>query len=172
MTTSPSINNYSIPTGVASFKKTGDSVFRPLGNMVNFSINNAVTKKDHFRSYGGKRTKDKTVVTQVGATAKGELDELTADNISIFALGDVTTDTSGAIVIHGLSNTTFSGTLKIVGDNEEGTQIDWTGDVIFTPSGDFSLIQDSDDFTKIAFEAEIQEDADGHFGTWTIREQA
>jgi hypothetical protein len=172
MATSPSNKNYSIPTGVGSFKQTGDADFRPLGNVVNFSISNTVTKKDHFRSYGGRRTKDKTTVTQVAATAKGELDELTAENIAIFALGDVTTDTSGAIVIHGLSNTTFSGTLKIVGDNEEGTQIDWVGDVIFTPSGDFSLIQDSDDYTKIAFEADVQEDANGQFGTWTIREQA
>lgn len=172
MATSPSIDNYTITTGKGYFKKKGDADFRDLGNIVNFSVSNSVTKKDHYRNYGGRRTKDKTVVTQVAGTCKGTLDEITAANLSFFALGDVVTNTDSTISIHGLSNTAFEGTLKIIGDNQAGTQIDWIGDVIFTPSGDFNLIQDNDDYAQIAFEADVQEDASGNFGVWTIREQA
>lgn len=172
MATSPSIQNYQIPTGVASFKRTGESDFRELGNCSNFSISNAIEKKEHFRSYGGRRKKDKTVITQVGATAKFTIDEITAENLAIFALSNVTENTDGSFTLSGLSETSFTGTLKIVGDNDEGPQIDWEGDVSFTPAGDFSFVKDNDDFNTIEVEAEVEEDDNGNFGTWTVREAA
>lgn len=171
MADSPDKVNYSIPTGYATFLKTGD-MGSPvdLGNIVEFSISNEVAKKEHFKSRGGRRTKDATVITQVGATIKFTLDEITADNISLFALGAVE-DTGGAVTIQGLSDTEFEGKLKVVGDNEVGTQVDWEGVVRFTPSGDFKFIQNNDDWNTIQIEAEVQEDDTLGFGKWTIREQ-
>src|SRR5207247_53556 len=109
-------------------------------------------------SRGGRRTKDFTVITQVGATVKGTFDEITGQTLSIFALGPVVENTDGTVTIDGLTDTEFEGILKIVGDNEVGTQVDWEGVVKFTPSGDFKFIQNNDDFNTIAFEAEVQED--------------
>lgn len=171
MATSPSIKNYTIPTGSATFQRDGDSDVRNLGNIVSFSISNDITKKEHFRSYGGRRTKDKTIITQVAATITFTMDEITGENLAIFALGEVTTNTDGSFTIPGLSSTQFEGVLTITGDNDEGTQVDWTGSVSFVPSGDFSFIQDNDDFNVIAVEAEVQADDDGNFGVWTVREQ-
>jgi hypothetical protein len=171
MATSPDTDNYSIPTGYATFLPDGDEGSpRDLGNIVNFSISNEITKKDHFRSRGGRRTKDKTITTQVGATIKFTMDEITADNVAFFALSEVVTDTDGVSTLDGLSKTEFVGTLKIIGDNEVGTQIDWEGKVSFTPSGDFSFIKDNDDFNQIAVEANVEEDDTLGFGKWTIRE--
>jgi hypothetical protein len=173
MTTSPSAENYSIPTGYATFKPTGSSdAAYDLGNIINFSISNEVTKKDHFKNRGGRRTKDKTIITQVGATIKFTLDEITAKNIALFALGEVETNSDGSVTIEGLSKTDFEGTLKITGDNEVGTQVDWEGVVSFTPSGDFTFIKDNDDYNQIAIEASVQDDTIFGFGKWTIREPA
>jgi hypothetical protein len=173
MTTSPSANNYSIPTGYATFLPKGSSdPAYDLGNVINFSISNDITKKDHFKNRGGRRTKDKTITTQVGATVKFTLDEITAKNISLFALGDVEEGSGGELTIHGLSKTDFEGTLKVIGDNEVGTQVDWEGVVSFSPSGDFTFIKDNDDFNQIAVEASVQEDVTLGFGKWTIREPA
>lgn len=170
MATSPDVKNYSIPTGYATFKKVGESDPRDLGNIVDFKITNDVTKKEHFKSRGGRRTKDKTLVTQVGATISFTLDEITASNLAIFALGDVTEDSDGIFTITGLTDTDFEGTLKIIGDNEVGTQVDWEGVVSFNPSGDFNFIQDNDNFNTIAVQADVQEDVTLGFGKWTVRE--
>lgn len=173
MATSPDTDNYSIPTGTATFLPDGDMGSpRDLGNIVNFSISNEIAKKDHFKSSGGRRTKDKTILTQVGATIKFALDEITAENLSFFALGDVDELSDGSFEIEGLSKTEFVGTLKITGDNEVGTQVDWEGRVSFTPSGDFNFIQDNDDFNQIAVEANVEDDVTLGFGKWTIREPA
>jgi hypothetical protein len=175
MAASPNDKNYSIPTGVGFFTPAsgaGAGVRRSLGNIVNFTVSAEVTTKDHFKNGGGRRTKDKTRITQVGATAKGTLDEITADNLAFFALGDIETVSAGVYKIKGLSKTTFEGFLEIEGDNDEGTQVDWSGDVSFVPSGDFSLVKDNDDWSTIAFQATVMEDSDGAFGVWDVREQA
>jgi len=173
MTTSPNADNYSIPTGYATFKPKGSSdPAYDLGNIINFSISNEITKKDHFKNRGGRRTKDKTFITQVGATVKFTLDEITAKNVALFALGTVEENSDSTVTIDGLSNTDFEGTLKVIGDNEVGTQLDWEGVVSFTPSGDFSFIKDNDDVNQIAIEASVQQDTILGFGKWTIREKA
>lgn len=172
MAASPSILNYQIPTGKAYFKKTGTSDYVDLGNVVDMTLTNDVQKKEHFRNYGGRRTKDKTSTTQVGATVKFTLDEITGPNLEMFALGDATVDTDGTYTITGLTNTNFTGSLMVVGDNDEGPQVDWVGDVSFNPAGDFSFVKNNDDYNTIAFEADVQEDMDGNFGVWTVRESA
>lgn len=86
--TTPSITNYQIPTGKVYFTDSSNSDGEiDMGNCVNMSISNEVTTKDHFRSYGGRRTKDKTIITQVGATIRLTLDEITEKAIEIFSLG-------------------------------------------------------------------------------------
>lgn len=175
MTASPSDKNYSIPTGLGYFTPssgTGAGVRRSLGNIVNFTVSAEIGTKDHFKNSGGKRTKDKTIITQAGATAKGTLDEITAQNLAFFALGDPQEQSDGSYIIKGLSQTKFEGFLEVIGDNDTGSQVDWSGDVSFVPSGDFSLIKDNDDWSTINFQATVQEDSDGAFGTWAVRDEA
>lgn len=165
MPASPSINNYHIGKGIVSFKETGAGSFVDLGNAPSFVYTPNVEKKEHFSSREGIKTKDFTAVTQIGATIKVSLDEITTENLAIFALGEVSGNT-----IHGLSKSEFTGTIKVEGTNDIGQQVDFVADVSFVPSGDFNFITDEDDFTVIELEAEVQKDANGDFGVWTVRE--
>lgn len=86
--TAPSTANYSIPTGKVYFTDSSNTAGEiDMGNCVNMSITNETTTKDHFRSYGGRRTKDKSIITQTGATIKLTLDEITEKALEIFSLG-------------------------------------------------------------------------------------
>jgi hypothetical protein len=170
MPTAPSVQNYHIGKGIVSFKETGSPSFVDLGNAPKFIYTPTVTKKEHFSSREGIKTKDFTAITEVGATVKVTLDEITADNLAMFALGTLTGATDGTGTITGLTKAEFTGTLQVVGTNDIGQHVSWTGDISFVPSGDFSFITDADDFSTIELEAEVQKSTDGSFGTWTIAE--
>jgi sorbitol-specific phosphotransferase system component IIA len=167
---SPDVQNYHIGKGIVSFQEEGGSIFTDLGNCPSFVYSPAVEKKEHFSSREGIKTKDFTAITQVGATVKFTLDEITATNLAFFALGDVDTTVPGAITIHGLSKTEFTGDIKVVGTNDIGQKVDFTATVSFVPTGDFSFITDEDDFSVIEIEAEVQKDTDGFFGVWTVHD--
>jgi hypothetical protein len=171
MPTTPNVANYHIGKGIVSFKETGGTGFIDLGNAPTFAYTPAVTKLDHFSSREGVRTKDFTAVTQVGATVKFTLDEITGYNLAFFALAEQGTSTSGDITLSGLSKTQFTGEIKVVGTNEIGQQVDFTATVSFVPSGDFNFVTDKDEWTVINIEAEVQKDAGGNFGVWTIRDE-
>ena len=170
MPASPDVQNYHIGKGIVSFQEEGGSTFTDLGNCPSFVYSPAVEKKEHFSSREGIKTKDFTAITQVGATIKFTLDEITATNLAFFALGDVDTTVPGAITINGLSKTEFTGEIKVVGTNDIGQKVDFTATVSFVPTGDFAFITDEDDFSVIEIEAEVQKDTDGFFGVWTVHD--
>ena len=172
MPTSPNVQNYHIGKGIVSFKEAGSGSFVDLGNAPSFQYSPAVEKLEHFSSREGVKTKDFTAITQVGATITFTLDEITGHNLSFFALAEQGTDTDGNITLSGLSKTEFTGEIKVVGTNDIGQQVDFLATVSFVPSGDFNFITDEDEFTVIEIEAEVQKDANGFFGVWTIREEA
>lgn len=171
MPTSPSVQNYHIGKGIVSFKEVGQSTYRDLGNAPSFVYTPAVEKLEHFSSREGVKTKDYTAITQIAATVKMTLDEITGDNLAYFALGEIGTDTDGNTTISGLSKTEFVGDIKVVGTNDIGQQVDFDATVSFVPSGDFSFITAEDNFTTIEIEAEVQKDASGAFGIWTVRDE-
>jgi len=170
MPASPDVQNYHIGKGIVSFQEEGGSTFTDLGNAPSFVYSPTVEKKEHFSSREGIKTKDFTAITQVGATVKFTLDEITATNLAFFALGEVDTTVPGAITINGLSKTEFTGDIKVVGTNDIGQKVDFVATDSFVPSGDFSFITDEDDFSVIEIEAEVQKDTDGFFGVWTIHD--
>jgi hypothetical protein len=172
MHTSPSVNNYHIGKGIVSFKEARGTDFVHLSNAPTFGYTPTTTKKEHFSSREGVNTKDFTAITQVGATVKFTLDEITGANLAFFALAEEGTDSDGNVTLSGLTKTEFVGDIQVVGTNDIGQQVDFTATVSFVPSGDFSFITDKDDFTTIEIEAEVQKDATtGAFGTWTIRDE-
>jgi hypothetical protein len=171
MATSPNVANYHIGKGIVSFKETGGSSYVDLGNAPSFIYTPAVTKLEHFSSREGVKTKDFTAVTQVGATIKVTLDEITGQNLQYFALAELSTDTAGGITLSGLTKTEFTGDIKVVGTNDVGQHVDFTATVSFVPSGDFSFITDQDKWSLILIEAEVQKSTDGSFGKWTVTEE-
>jgi hypothetical protein len=171
MPTPPSIDNYAIPTGKLYFTDDDNPTLgsTDLGNCVTFTVSSTVTTKDHFRNYGGQRTKDKTILSQVASDIKFTLDEITKYSVSLFALGTISgTATDGSIIIDALTRTQFKGILHVVGDNDVGPRITWKGRVSFQPSGDFSLIQDNDNWQQVNIAASIEEDDTLGFGKWTV----
>jgi hypothetical protein len=108
MPTSPNVQNYHIGKGIVSFKEVGGSTFTDLGNAPKFIYTPTVTKKEHFSSREGIKTKDFTAITEVGATIKVTLDEITGLNLAFFALADTGTDSDGNITLSGLSTSRWS----------------------------------------------------------------
>jgi hypothetical protein len=170
MPTPPNVQNYHIGKGIVSFKETGQSLFQDLGNAPSFQYTPTVEKLEHFSAREGVKTKDYTAITQLGATVTFTLDEITGYNLAFFALANVDTNTAGHITLSGLSKAEFTGEIKVVGTNDIGQQVDFVANVSFVPSGDFNFITDEDEFTMIEIEAEVQKDANGAFGVWTIRD--
>src|SRR6185436_9707614 len=91
MPASPDVQNYHIGKGIVTWKEAGGSTFVDLGNAPSFVYTPNVEKLEHFSSREGVKTKDFTPVTQVGATIKLTLDEITALNLSFFALAEIDT---------------------------------------------------------------------------------
>ena len=82
MPVSPDVQNYHIGKGIVSFKEAGGATtFVDLGNAPSFVYTPTVEKKEHFSSREGIKTKDFTAITQVGATIKVQLDEITGLNL-------------------------------------------------------------------------------------------
>jgi hypothetical protein len=165
------VANLQIPTGKVFFTPTGGSrAF--MGNCTDFKLSNTLATKDHKRNYGGARTTDKTTITEKGAKATLTLEEIMPENLRIFALSDIVENSDGSFTLKGLSNTNFTGFLEVIGDNDDGPQVDWEGEVQFVPSGDFSLIKNDDDYNVIDIEATVTADSAGEFGEWTVRPPA
>jgi hypothetical protein len=170
MPASPNVQNYHIGKGIVSFKEVDGLEFVDLGNAPSFVYTPTVEKVEHFSSREGVKTKDFTAITQVGATIKMQLDEITGLNLSFFALAEADETVPGEITLDGLSKAEFVGDIKVVGTNDIGQQVDFEATVSFVPSGDFSFITAEDSFSVIEVEAEVQKGATGEFGKWTIRD--
>jgi len=171
MPVSPDVQNYHIGKGIVSFQEAGGSTFIDLGNAPSFIYEPTIEKLEHFSAREGVKTKDFTAVTTVSAKITMELDEITAQNLSFFALGDMDTTVPGAITIDGLSKTEFTGDIKVEGTNDIGQKVDFLATVSFVPEGSFSFITSEDDFSVLTISAEVQKDAtSGAFGKWTIHD--
>lgn len=171
MPASPSIQNYHIGKGVVSFKQDGSTTFLDLGNAPKFLWTPTTAKKEHFSSREGVKTKDFTAITEVGATIKLTLDEINGENLSLFALGEIGTDTDGNVTVATFKKTEIAGIWRVVGTNDIGQRVDFEGRASVNPTGDFSFITDADDFTSLEIECECQKDSNGSFGVFTVRDE-
>ncbi|MDB5555429.1 MAG: hypothetical protein JWL86_5413 [Rhizobium sp.] len=167
MAASPNVQNYSILKGIVWFKEDGDTAFRDCGNAPKMTYTPTVTVKEHFSQREGINTKDFSAVTQVAAKIDFALDEVTSFSVSIFFQGNVETNTAGDTIIRALSNTTRKGILKIDGHNSVGAQVDWIGNVQFTPTGGFDLIEAADNYSNINIQADVLVDENGDYGVVT-----
>jgi hypothetical protein len=172
MPASPNVANYRIGKGIISFKPDGQTTFRDVGNVPKFVYTPKIDKKEHFSSREGIKKKDFDAIVQVGATVKFTMEEVTPENLALFALSDVETNAGGDAVLRGLSKTEVKGTVKVEGTNDIGQKVDFIADVTFTPAGDFEFVTDSDNFSTIEVEADVLVDANGDYGVWTIRADA
>jgi hypothetical protein len=92
--TAPNTSNYSIGKGILyidlSQTFSGKTGWIDLGNVTAIDFAIKVTKLDHFSSRSGVKTKDQSVITERAATISFTMDELTAQNLSLAVMGDIT----------------------------------------------------------------------------------
>jgi len=170
MAVSPSTDNYQVGKGVVSFSTDDGANFRDVGNVSIFEWTPTVDKLDHFSSREGVKVKDKSIAITTAATLKMTMDEITADNLAMLALGEVDSDTDGDHTITSMSSSSVEGIIKFEGANDVGLQIDFIGKVSFVPSGSFNPISDEWNTIEVTGEM-VFTDADG-LGLWTVHDGA
>lgn len=173
MATPPNTSNYYIGKGIVSFRKSGDSDFRDLGNATVFEFAPNITKLDHFSSRTGVKTKDRSVVTEKSATINLTLEEWTIENLQLALLGDQPEQVSSANnkVFNIFAANQISGELRFVGTNDVGPRFQWDlTDVSFVPGKSINPI--SEGWGALELVGDVLADANGSFGTITeISEQ-
>lgn len=151
---SPNVGNLQVGKGIVSFKKTGDSTFRDVGNVTSFVITPDMDTLEHFSSREGVKKKDLVVILEKKGTVKMVMEEFTAANLSMMVLGTFDEAAVGGPEVNIFDSTQVTGELKFVGTNDVGPKI--TVDlynVSFTPSGDLEMI--SDEFNNMEVTADM-----------------
>lgn len=160
---SPNVENYFVGAGIAKWKGILDLAYRDVGNVSKFEFTSNVTRLKHYSSRTGTRFKDRDVVTQLDATVALSMEELTAANLALALLGDVSG--SGPIMIDILTNANIQGAFRLIGTNDVGAkvQVDLPSCLI-TPSGAIGLIN-AGTWGEIQLVAEVNGNiATGSFG--------
>lgn len=170
MPNSPDVLNYFIGKGIAKFTPTGGAQ-RDLGNAPEIEITPTIEKLDHFSSRSGVRKKDRTVVIEKGATLRIVLDEVTAENLAMQLMGEVTSASDGTKSFRILSISEITGAFDFTGTNDIGQKVHIVlPRVSFGPSGSFSPISDEWGQLEVTGEILATEYTDGtsDFGTVTF----
>lgn len=168
MATSPNPGNYFIGKGIASFKKSGDSTFRDLGNASVFEFAPNITKLDHFSSRTGVKTKDESVVTEKSATLNITLDEFTIENLQLALMGDQPEAVSSGAnkTFNIFASNQISGEIRFVGTNDVGNRFDWDlPNVNFVPGKAINPISEA--WGVLELVGDVLADTNGFFGTIT-----
>jgi hypothetical protein len=160
MASSP--DNYALLRAILRFKKEGSGTYVDLGNAPEIELSLTVDKLEHFSSRTGTKTKDKVIVRQKSGTIRMVLEEITADNLALWALDS--TYTSGAVNI--FSSNSIEGSILVTGTNEVGKQFEWELlSVSLNPSTSVNLIS-GDDIARIEITGDVLA-VNGAFGTIT-----
>jgi hypothetical protein len=154
---------------VCLLKPEGALDFYPVGNVPTLDITPTIEKLEHFSSMEGTKTKDEVITLSKSGTIKMVMEEITADNIALLMLGDVT-KTGYSASISLFSRAAITTAFQFYGTNDKGPR--WFIDipkVIWNPSGAFSPISDA--YAKLEATGEWSA-LEGDFGTMTLLPEA
>jgi hypothetical protein len=164
---SPDVANLAVGKGFILFKPDDAADFYHVGNVPTFTFTPKITTLDHFSSMEGTRLKDLSITLEKSGEVKMDMEELTARNLAMLVLGDVTIDEDGNPTVSIFSRDSLTGQLQYYATNEVGPR--WYVDLLsvtFNPSGDFSPIGDT--FAKLPVTGTVQA-VDGVFGTMVLK---
>lgn len=172
MSTSPNVSNYQYGAGAVYLKVEGvDNDYRHVGNVPSLVYKQDIQTLDHKQSMSGIKSTDFELVTEVTATVEVNLEEVTPENMALFVLGEIATNTDGDRTIGGLTKSQFTADFKFVGDNAAGTNIDYFARVTVKPNGDYSFITDGLNSIPIVCKV-IKDEETGNFGLWVFKDEA
>ncbi|MDX8513526.1 hypothetical protein [Mesorhizobium captivum] len=175
MAASPSTTNYFQGTGYCLWTPEGGSQI-DLGNIVECELTPSVDKLEHKKTRGGSKKTDFTQYNNQAVQIRIVLDEITAENLRLMFMSEVSNVGAGANQIKLMSESIIKGALEFVGDNNVGNTVHGVfPSVSFGPTGSFSPIS-GDDFGQIEITGDLlaTEHTDGtsDFGTMTVTDQA
>jgi hypothetical protein len=152
---SPNTGNLQVGKGNVTFKKTGESEFRHLGNCTSFTVTPEVETLEHFSSMEGTRKKDLVITIEQKCTVALTLEEMTAFNMHIMTQGALDEGAVGGpeVEIFGATEA-ITGHLRFTGTNDVGPKITIDlPNVQFAPDGDLEMI--SDEFNAMEITADV-----------------
>lgn len=165
MTASP--DNLYIGKGTITFRATGETTGRDLGEVSEFEFTPTIETLDYFSSRSGVRNKVRSVIVQRGGTVRLVMNEFTAENLALAVAGTTTALTAGGDSVDILATNATEGELVFTGTNEVGRQLTVTlNKVSFAPSGTLGFI--SDEWGAIEITGEVLADNSGDFGTIVV----
>lgn len=168
VSTTPDTGNYVVGKGKVSFKRSGESEFRDLGNVSEMEFTANLETLAHYSSRAGVKSKDKEIVLEKGGTLRLVMDEWQPENLALALLGTVEelTSPAGAYSIDIFGSNAVSGELKFEATNEVGPKWDFHFlRVDFKPGKSFSPL--SDEWATLEISGEVVA-VDGDFGTATF----
>lgn len=168
MPAAPNVLNYHYGAGVASIKVDGvDVAYRHLGNVKEMNISAELTTLEHKQTMSGIKTTDLEIITELSKTINIVLDEVNEENMALFVMGTVETNTAGGAQISGLTLTSILGDFRYISDAPNGMNFEFNCRVSVKPTGEFQFI--AEDLTSIPLELKILQ-SEGAFGTWVFPE--
>lgn len=166
---SPDVRNLQIGKGICLFKPEGASEFFALGNCPKLVYSPQVQVLPHFSAMAGTKVQDFSVITQKGGELAVDMEEMTANNLSLFFLGDIdATDPDNVIV--GIFNELeqIRGNFRYFATNDVGPR--WYMDltrVLISPQGNFNPISDGYNTMTVTMTHVV--DDNGLFGTLSLK---
>jgi hypothetical protein len=163
----PDVGNLAVGKGFILFKPDTDTAYYHVGNVPTFTFTPKITSLDHFSSMEGTQLKDLSITLQKTGEVKMDMEELTARNLAMLVLGDITEDVDGNPIVNIFSRDSLTGELQFYATNEVGPR--WYVDLLsvqFNPSGDFSPIGET--FAKLSVTGTVNS-VNGVFGTMTLK---
>ncbi len=113
----PDTRNYLIGKGFILLKPEGEADYYHVGNVPELEITPDVETLEHFSSMEGSKTKDEVIVLTKSGTIRMVMEEVTARNIALLMLGDVTEDSYGNPTIDLFSTTSLTTAFRFYGNN-------------------------------------------------------
>lgn len=132
--------------------------FRDVGNAPDVSIEPTEEVLDHFSSRSGRRSKDKQVTLESGATVLFSIDTVDVPNFQLFLAGTLHAN-GHKIHINMAPNTEWA--VRFISDNADGQNYRleiWKCKI--RAAGAYGFI--SDEFATMAYTAEVLDDSTNH----------
>jgi hypothetical protein len=166
--TSPNVSNYRLGKGILYVKRSGETVYRDIGEVADFTVSVASSQLQHKSTREGVGVVDFTLLTETSSTLKFSMEEVTPENWALMFLGTPVTLTNGDIIIDVLSNANTTVDVKFESTNENGPSINYEANVTITPTGDVAMVTNADTLTSLPITAGVNKDAiTGAFGRFT-----
>jgi hypothetical protein len=162
--TSPDVRNLSVGTGYIEID-TGAG-YRHVGNAPKFAFKLTRTTLDHFVPFNGMIVKDASSTIQLNADFDIDMEEITASNLALILLGDVTV-TGGVTTIDIVAQNPPTAALRYTGTNEVGPK--WKIDlhaVMFNANSEFDPLS-AGKFNVITVSG-VALAVNGSFGVFTL----